>query len=121
MGLKEKLEKIQLPFKSWATFGAKVGWERHSKENCQKAEAIFQELFAELVQIGLKASEAEKLEAMKSAVMALNTLDEEIQGFIETSEREQLVGVFYNITKEIGLNPANYADGEGPASLWRSW
>jgi len=54
-------------------------------------------------------------------VLSLNELDDKIDGLIETGEREDLCELIDQITIAAGLNPENYADGEGLADEWREW
>ena len=75
----------------------------------------------ELLRLGEDATEREKLDALKSAVVALNTLNRQIPGLIETGEREDLCDMFDEIAQACGLEPANYGDGQGVATEWREW
>lgn len=72
--------------------------------------------------MGEGAGEQAKLAAFQEAVESLKALDTENHHLlIETGEREELCEMFNRIALAAGLDPANYADGEGPASLWREW
>jgi len=42
-------------------------------------------------------------------------------GIIETGEREDLCELIDKITIAAGLNPEDYAQGDGLADLWREW
>lgn len=111
--------KEQYPFGRWATYEE---LEQYTEENCTDAAGIFDRLISRLISIGEDASEQNKLEAFREAIEALNALDEENANMlIETGEREELCGLTNCIAAAAGLDPAKYADGEGPASLWRDW
>ena len=66
-------------------------------------------------------SENKKIEIFKRAILATNKLNEEIEGLIETGEREDLCELTDKITIACGLDPTTYGDGEGLASEWRAW
>jgi hypothetical protein len=82
---------------------------------------IFDQLLERLRNLGTDASETERMEAFEEAVLALNALNEEYEGMIETDEREQLCTLFNVIAVATGIDPTKYGDGEGPASEWRDW
>ena len=107
------------PFEEWSSC---EDMEQYSAENCGNAAAIFDRLIAKLIALGESASEDQKLAAFKESVEALNALDEESgHMLIETGEAEQLCDLCSRIASAAGLDPKKYADGEGPASLWRDW
>lgn len=112
------------PFEKWKTYyegnGDDEGNEAFAPENCGAAQAIMDNLLTGLVRIGQNASETAKLDVFRTAVEALNDLDEKAS-MIETVEREELCALFDAIGISAGLNPDNYADGEGIASEWRNW
>lgn len=115
-----KAAKKLYPFSSWRS-GVEHGLDQYSKENCDAAKAIFDRLIEKLTMLGEQGSEATKLELFREAVEGLNDLDAEEGNLIETGEREQLCELFNEIARAVGLDPAKYGGGEGPASLWRDW
>lgn len=115
-----KAAKKLYPFDSWRS-GEEHGLDQYSKENCDAAKAIFDRLIKKLTVLGEQGAEAAKLELFREAVEELNALDAEEGNLIETGERDQLCELFNEIARAVGLDPANYGGGEGPASLWRDW
>lgn len=109
------------PFESWRKAFFEYDMEQYTEENCNAAKAVFDDLIAGLIKIGEHGSEKEKLALFETAVNTLNSLDYKIDGFIETGEREDLCELIDQITIAAGLNPKNYAGGEGLADLWREW
>ncbi|EDP96882.1 hypothetical protein U8527_01045 [Kordia algicida OT-1] len=109
------------PFESWREAFFEYDMEQYTEENCNAAKAIFDNLIAGLLKIGEHGSEKEKLALFETAVNALNSLNDKVEGLIETGEREDLCELIDEITVAAGLNPENYADGEGLADLWREW
>jgi hypothetical protein len=97
------------------------GMEQYTQENCDKASAIFDNLINSLKTIGKQANEQSKIELFKKAVLSLNKLNNEIGGLIETGEREDLCELIDRVTIAAGLNPKNYAGGDGIADQWRDW
>ena len=129
MNYKEKLEatKILYPFDKWREwflpnededFG---GMEQYTPENCDKAQAVLDNLINQLVSLGENASETDKVELFKNAILQLNDLNDSIRGLIETGEREDLCELIDLITVASGLDPEDYGDGEGIADEWREW
>ena len=130
MTFNDKLEeaKSYYPFTKWREsffpdpededFG---GMEQYTEENCNAAKSIFDNLITELKSIGESAPSQEKVELFKIAVEKLNELNEEVDDLIETGEREDLCELIDQITIAAGLNPEDYADGEGIADEWRNW
>jgi hypothetical protein len=84
---------------------------------CTALEGIFDQLIANLIALGAAAPEAQKLALFQTAIEATNEHD----GVIETDEREDLCDLTWRIAEAAGLNPADYGNGEGPASEWRNW
>jgi hypothetical protein len=96
MTYKEKLEatKKYYPFANWREnfFPDKDdpdsnGMEQYTQENCDKAQNVFDTLVDNLIIIGQDAMENEKVKFFKTAVLSLNKLNNDIEGFIETGER----------------------------------
>ncbi|MFK7889093.1 MAG: hypothetical protein AB8G16_19720 [Gammaproteobacteria bacterium] len=117
-----RLKTIKLPFADWVEMAAETGLSQYTKENCDRAQSIVENLRGELMKLGEAASEAEILAAIEAAVTALNSLNNLIGGqFIETGEREELCDLFDEFAEAAGLVPSDYCDGEGPATLWREW
>lgn len=119
---KEQLEatKKYYPFNNWRE-SYRNGLEQYTEENCKKSQQVFDNLIAKLIALGPQAKEKEKIEAFKTAVLSLNQLNDEIEGLIETGERESLCELIDQITISAGMNPQNYADGQGIADNWRDW
>jgi len=117
----EKLESTKkfYPFDNWRESFSE-GLEQYTQENCNKAQAIFDTLIAKLI-AAEGANENDKVELFKTSVLSLNKLNDEIEGLIETGEREDLCELIDQITIAAELNPNNYADGEGLADKWRDW
>ncbi len=110
--------KRSYPFDRWQK-GLEHGLEQYTQENCDKVRTIFNTLIADLIALGKDAPESQKISKFETAVLALNDLNDELDGgFIETGEREELCNV---ICEAAGIDPAKYGDGEGPASEWRDW
>jgi hypothetical protein len=82
-------------------------------------EKIFDDLITSLIEIGENASEEQKKELFKIAIMKTNKLNDEVEGLIETDEREYLSELTNKISLASGLDPNKY--GEGLASEWREW
>ncbi|MCI5056181.1 MAG: hypothetical protein MRY83_08735 [Flavobacteriales bacterium] len=109
------------PFKKWREAYFEYDMHQYSEENCAAAEKIFDDLIQGLNQIGMDATEESKVALFEIAINTLNDLNDGIPGFIETGEREDLCDLIDAITKASGLNPEDYADGDGIADLWREW
>lgn len=108
-----------LPFSEWRT-NLEVGLEQYTQANCDQAERILQDLVDGLIKVGETAPEAKKVVLFKTAVEALNDLNDET-GMIETGEREELCDLFDLIAADCGIDPSKYGSGEGLASEWRDW
>lgn len=119
----ERLNKTKefYPFKSWRENFFEYDMEQYTEENCNTAKQIFDDLIAELIEIGEDGNEQDKVKYFEKAVISLNDLENKEEGIIETGEREDLCELIDQITLAAGLNPKNYADGEGLADLWRDW
>ncbi len=112
--------KDAYPFNRWqASFSS--GLEQYSTENCDKVKKIFDDLIAALISAGENAAEKDKVELFKKAIVSSNQLNNEIEGLIETGEREDLCELTDTITKACGLAPEKYGSGEGLATEWREW
>jgi len=118
-----KLEecKSEYPFARWRQNGIEYDLEDYSQENCEAIEMIFDELIADLKTLPKDATAEDKVLLFKYAVLATNTMDRRIEGFIETGEREELCELMDQISIAAGLEPTEFADGEGIASEWREW
>lgn len=113
--------KIFYPFDNWRK-AYNDGLTQYTESNCNEAKKIFDDLISELVKLGKKAKEAEKISLFKKAILKTNALNEKTDGaLIETGEAEQLVELTNKIAIACGIDPAKYGDGEGPASEWREW
>jgi hypothetical protein len=123
MTYKEKLNitKNDYPFERWRG-GFEHGLEQYTQENCDKAKKIFDDLISSLILIGEDASENEKVELFKKAIMDTNELNSECdECLIETGEREDLCELTNIISLACGINPDEFGGGEGLASEWREW
>ena len=123
MTYEEKLvqTKSEYPFDKWRE-AFDNGLEQYTAENCGKARQIFDDLIADLIAKGEAAAESEKIESFKTAILALNELNDECDGeLIETDEREDLWALTNVITVAAGLNPSDYGEGEGLVTEWREW
>jgi hypothetical protein len=109
--------KRRYPFAAWQSSGL----EQYTPEACTLFVAIFDDLIAKLASLGEGAQEDQKIAAFKTAVEALNTLNEEDESLIETGEREDLCELCNVIATAAGMDHTKYGDGEGPASEWRDW
>lgn len=109
--------KAGYPFRRWQ----ESGLEQYTAEACSAFAGVFDQLIAELLQVGPEAAEPVMLAAFEKTVIALNTLNESDESLIETGEREDLCELVNTITVAAGLDPSKYGDGEGPASEWRDW
>lgn len=109
--------KSAYPFQRWA----ESDLPQYTPQACEAVAHVFDRLIDELDALGPAADEAAKLAAFKKAVVTLNAMNEEDDGLIETGEREDLCELVNAIATAAGLDPAQYGDGEGPASEWREW
>lgn len=92
--------------------------EPYTKENCDSVDGIVFKLIEKLEEHANK-DETEKLEFFKEAVLALNQMDDDIDGFISTGEREFLCDTFDEIAEAASLE---LGQSEGNAiSKWRTW
>ena len=112
--------KDSYPFTNWRGY-YEQGLTQYTEENCNRIKQFFDELIDSLIAIGPAASEGAKMELFKTAILKTNDLNDEIDGLIETGEREDLCELTDKITVACGLDPARYGDGEGLASEWREW
>lgn len=121
-GYRDKIiaTKESYPFQHWRE-GYDQGLTQYTKENCGRIKNVFDNLITSLIDIGEKAREEEKRMLFKTAILETNHLNNEIDGLIETGEREDLCDLTDSISIACGLDPAKYGDGEGLASEWREW
>ena len=122
MSYKDKLieAKSSYPFSRWRK-SYKHGLKQYTKENCGKTQKVFDDLINGLLALGEDAPQEEKVKLFETAVLTLNDLDDKIEGLIETGEREELCALIDRITIAAGLNPKDFAGGEGIADEWREW
>ena len=118
-----KLEKCksEYPFARWRLNAKEHCMKQYSHENCEAIEMIFDELIADLKVLPDDATAEDKVLLFKYAVLATNAMDARIDGLIETGEREDLCELLDQISIAAGLEPEEFAEGEGIASEWRSW
>jgi hypothetical protein len=108
------------PFTRWRK-AYDHGLEQYTAENCDRVKQVFDTLIEELIALGETAPEEDKINRFESAIMTLNDLNFEIDGLIETGEREDLCALIDEITVAAGLDPADYGDGQGMSDEWRDW
>ena len=113
--------KSEYPFSNWRLNAIEYDMEQYTQENCEAIEMIFEELIADLKTLPNDASAEDKVILFKYAVLATNTMNNRIDGLIETGEREDLCELMDQISIAAGLSPDEFADGEGIASEWREW
>lgn len=109
--------KQSYPFARWQSSGL----EQYTPEACASFADVFDNLIAKLSALGEGAEESLKIGAFKTAVEALNALNEEDTSLIETGEREDLCELCNVIAIVAGIDPTKYGEGEGPATEWRDW
>ena len=95
--------------------------KQYTQEIFNKAKAVFDNYIDQLKTIGQNASTQSKVGIFKTAVLLLNNLNNQIEWFIETGEKKDLCDWINQITIAAGLDPKNYADGEGILDEWRDW
>lgn len=119
----EKLNKTKVlyPFAKWRENFFEYEMEQYTLENCNEAKSIFDNLISKLLTIGENGSITAKEKCFEIAIKSLNKLNDKVEGIIETGEREDLCELIDQITFASGLNPKDYAEGEGIADLWREW
>jgi hypothetical protein len=122
MSYSEKLLKTKLlyPFSKWRD-SYNAGLEQYTEENCNKVKTVFDELIEKITKIGESASKEEKVKLFEGAILSLNKLNDQIDGLIETGEREDLCELIDQITIASGMDPKEFGDGEGIADEWREW
>jgi len=113
--------KSHYPFAKWRQKNTEYGMSQYTLENCETVELIFDELIADLKILTSEATAEDKVILFKYAVLTTNTINKRIDDLIETSEREDLCDLFDHITIAAGLEPEEFADGEGIADEWREW
>lgn len=115
----EKLNKTKelYPFAKWRENFFEYGMEQYTEENCNKAKGIFDQLIFKLITLGENGNKNDKEKCFEIGIKSLNKLNEKDEGIIETGEREDLCELIDQITLASGLNPKDYAEGEGIADL----
>ncbi|PTX18369.1 hypothetical protein C8N40_106169 [Pontibacter mucosus] len=120
MTYKEKLlvAKTSYPFTRWRK-SFRHGLKQYTKDNCEKSKQVFDDFIGGLIAIGEHAPKEEKIKLFKTAILSLNDLNNKVPGLIETGEREELCALIDRITVAAGLDPKEFAGGEGIADEWR--
>jgi len=128
MTYQEKLAAVKAyyPFEKWSEAfypdeNDVGGMDQYAPENCDTAAAIMNELLGNLAEAGEKAPETDKLALFEKAVENYNVMHDEIKGFIGIRQHDDLCDLFNRVTRAAGLNPVDYADGEGVTGMWREW
>jgi hypothetical protein len=121
MSYEEKLiaSKQSYPFERWLENGVEFEMDQYTEESCSRAKKIMDDLLGNLIGAGEQATLSERLVLIENAVKSYNVLNQQIEGLIETGEREDLCDVFENIAIAIGINPEDY-DGD-VTYKWREW
>lgn len=121
MNFEEKIvaNKALYPFEKWREAGVEFEMEQYTPENCAKAQKVMDDLLERLVIAGPGANTERRLLLIKEAVISFNDLNEEIDGLIETGEREDLCDLFDQIAISVDIDPADYDNDI--ASQWREW
>ncbi|WP_298143774.1 hypothetical protein [Flavobacterium sp.] len=109
------------PFAKWRGNFFEYEMEQYTEENCNEAKSIFDNLISKLISLGENGNRTKKEKCFEIAIKSLNKLNEKDEGIIETDEREDLCELIDQITIASGLNPEDYADGDGISDLWREW
>ncbi|KUJ63918.1 hypothetical protein AR687_01660 [Flavobacteriaceae bacterium CRH] len=119
----EKLNKTKklYPFKDWREKFFEYEMDQYTEENCNAAKNIFDNLITQLIELEENGDKKDKEKCFEIAIKSLNKLSETNEEIIETGEREELCELIDQITLASGLNPKEYAEGEGLSDLWREW
>lgn len=109
------------PFEKWHAY-FNDGLEQYTRENCDKAQKIIEELITALLDLGLDVPEKYKARQFEIAVKKFNDLNKENDFcLIESGEREDLVLLFQELARVCDIDTANYGDGNDITSKWREW
>ncbi len=104
--------KSRYPFHRWRKLEA-LGRVQYSKANCDAAEATLDEMLRGLHDAGERATEDQKLVFFESAIRTLNLLHNRTGcSLIETSEREDLCELFYDIAVCAGIDCTKFESGD---------
>src|SRR5689334_25046829 len=103
--------KAAYPFETNWKRGFELGMEQYAPEARAAARAIFDGLIERPAALGVGAPEPGKVELFRQAVLALNDLDDEIEGLIETGEREELCDLIDRIGEAAGIPRSKYGAG----------
>jgi hypothetical protein len=95
-------------FKTWDEFP--------SKEAIRRSRLIMRRTQKRLLKIGKQAPKANRMAILKECIEAFNALDEELDTFIYTIEREDIREEFYLLANACGLG--KYTE---LADEWREW
>lgn len=109
--------KDRYPFERWQSGGL----PQYTAEACASVQAVFDQLIQKLIQLGNAGPETAKVQFFRESVEALNELNAQDDGFIETEEREELCELYNVIAVAAGIDPEKFGGGEGLASEWRDW
>jgi hypothetical protein len=90
----------------------------YTQEHIDRSNEILDAFVSKLEQVSDSNRNTEIMEAVKTAVLELNALNEECDGsMIETDQREQLCEIIISAAKEAGLVTSEYDITEE----WREW
>ena len=112
--------KVGSPIDGWRKLPENDWPPQYTKENCDAAQKILDDLIMNLIKIGEDAPKKDKEDLFQIAIESLNELNDSTE-IIETGEREKLCELFNKISLSANLNPEDYGEGEGIASEWRDW
>ncbi len=112
--------KKHYPFSVWRQ-NFDQGFTQYTEDNCNSIKDIFDHLINNLIEAGESASEEQKVQLFRKAILETNKINMEVYDLIEEGEREDLCELTNEISIACGLTPKKYGEGEGLASEWREW
>jgi hypothetical protein len=89
-----------------------------TEENLTASQVVLNAFLAEVETAAAKKSPSQLLAAVKNAVKSLNKITKNMDNFIETNEREELVPYIENVIKAAGLH---IPQGLDITLEWRDW
>jgi len=100
----------------------KYPFDRWESLNLYQLQVIAEKLISDLIKIGLKGKEIEKLNIFKNAIISLNEMNEEHNyDIIQSEESKDLITLINILTTKCGLIPKKYGNGLGIAYEWKDW
>jgi hypothetical protein len=98
--------------------GIKPGDNNFIEENLAASQVVLDTFLADVATAAAKKSPTQLLTTVKNVVNSLNKLTKKMGGFIETSEREELVPYIEKVVKAAGLQIPQALD---ITLEWRDW